>query len=214
MIARATVPTFLVTVQAVTWRVTRTLPGRLLRLGLFSFRASQVFWSDKPPDPSHHRPFFFTRYGLMRLACLLAVFVKPTTIPSVMGLEGPTRRLAPSAVLGGGCLLGGWSSRTSSIPFLAGYTSPFLGGCASLGLDGSGFLIVFLNKDLLNCLKIVGHWSCWFWYGLVVQLIEVPPVNVTGGQYDTSQCGVVEWYIHPLGGSGSNRQWAVLQRRQ
>ncbi len=29
----------------------------------------------------------------------------------------------------------------------------------------------------------------------MVQLVEVPPVDVTGGQYDSSQCGIVEWYV-------------------
>ncbi len=35
----------------------------------------------------------------------------------------------------------------------------------------------------------------------MVQLIEVPPVDVTVGQYNTSQCGAVEWYVPLLGGS-------------
>ncbi len=85
-----------------------------------------------------------------------------------------------------------------------GYTSPFLGGCASLGRAGLGFLVVLFNEDLLNRLQIVEYLSRQFWDGLVVQLVEVPPLNVTGGQYDSSQCGVIEWYVSPLG--GSNRQ--------
>jgi hypothetical protein len=48
--------------------------------------------------------------GLMRLACLFAVLIKPTTIASVVGLIGLIHHLAPLAVLGNACLLGGWSS--------------------------------------------------------------------------------------------------------
>ncbi len=60
--------------------------------------------------------------GLIRLACLFAVLVKRTIFAGVMGLEGPTRCPASLGVLGGACLLGGWSSRTASIPSHAGYT--------------------------------------------------------------------------------------------
>ncbi len=48
--------------------------------------------------------------GLRRLAYLFAVLVKHTTIASIVGLIWPIHRLAMLAVLGGACLLGGWSS--------------------------------------------------------------------------------------------------------
>jgi hypothetical protein len=42
--------------------------------------------------------------GLMRLACLFAIIVKPATIASVVGLIGLIHLLAPLTVLGGACL--------------------------------------------------------------------------------------------------------------
>ncbi len=48
--------------------------------------------------------------GLMRLAYLFAVLVKPATIACIVGLIGPSCRLAVLAVLGGSGSLGGWSS--------------------------------------------------------------------------------------------------------
>jgi hypothetical protein len=72
-------------------------------------------------------------------------------------LEGPTHRLAPLAVLGGVCLLGGWSSRAASILMFPGHVSSFLGGCARHGLVGPDFLAIFLGEDLLDVLKIMEH---------------------------------------------------------
>ena len=137
------------------------LHGRLLRLGFLELLFELLNFLGQISHLSRVTTALFPGLlygikGLMRLACLFAVLVEPTTLASVMGLEGPTRRLTPHAVLGGACLLGGLSSQTAAVPFLAGYTSPFLGGCANLGLHGSGFLIVFLNKGLLVVLRL---WS-------------------------------------------------------
>jgi hypothetical protein len=95
--------------------------------------------------------------GLRGLAYLLAVRVKPATLDSIVSLKGPTRRLAPLSVLGRACLLGGWFSRTASLPVFLGHASRFLGGCASLGLDGPGFLAIFCGEDLLDVLEIEEH---------------------------------------------------------
>ncbi len=139
-----------------------TLLGRLLRLGFVEFLFELLKFLGQIIHLSRVTTALFPGLlhgikGLIGLAYLFTVLVKLTTFTGVVSLIGPTSRLAVLAVLGGACLLGGWSSQTASIPFLAGYTKPFLGGCASLGYASLDFLNDFLNEDLLICLEIMEH---------------------------------------------------------
>ncbi len=67
---------------------------------------------------------------------------------------GPARRLAPLAVLGRTALLGGSSIGPTPMSMLLGHMLSCLGGCCSLGLVGPGFLVVLLDKKLLDVLEV------------------------------------------------------------
>ncbi len=71
-----------------------------------------------------------------------------------MGGIGPTRRLAPLAILGRTALFGGSLIGPSPMRGLLGHALSCLGGCCSLGLVGPGFLVVLLDKKLLNVLEV------------------------------------------------------------
>ncbi len=74
-----------------------------------------------------------------------------------MGGIGPICILAPLAILGRMALLGGSSIGPSPMHALLGDALSRLGGCYSLSLVGSGFLVVLLNKELLNILEVLEH---------------------------------------------------------
>jgi hypothetical protein len=80
---------------------------------------------------------------------LIAVFIKSATLDDVIVVKGPTISLAPFAILGSVPFLGGWSIRTASIPVLPRHVASSFGDCTRLGLIGSDFLIVFINKEFL-----------------------------------------------------------------
>ncbi len=160
MTTRATVLTILVTVRIAVRQVTRVLLSGLLGFlePLFEFLKFFGQISHLAQVTNALLPRLLCGIeGLLGLAYLLAVLVKPATLDSIVSLKGPTCRLAPLAVLGGACLLGGWCSRTAFLSVFLGHNSRILGGCASLGLDGPGFLAIFCGKDLLNVLKIEEH---------------------------------------------------------
>jgi hypothetical protein len=74
-----------------------------------------------------------------------------------VGGIGPIRRLAPLAILGRTALFGGSSIGPSPMRALLGQALSHLGGCCSLSLVGLGFLVVLLNKELLDILKVLEH---------------------------------------------------------
>ncbi len=74
-----------------------------------------------------------------------------------MGGIGPIRVLALLAILGRTALFGGSSIGPSPMHMLLGHALSRLGGCCSLSLVGSGFLVVLLNEELLDILEILEH---------------------------------------------------------
>ncbi len=76
------------------------------------------------------------------------------TLDSIVSGIGPTRRLAPLAILGRTTLLGGSLIGPSPMRVLLGHAVSRLGGCCSLGLVGPGFLVVLLDKKVLDVLKV------------------------------------------------------------
>ncbi len=75
-----------------------------------------------------------------------------------MGGIGPICILAPLAImLGRMALFGGSSIGPSPMRALLGHALSCLGGCCSLSLVGSGFLVILLNKELLNILEVLEH---------------------------------------------------------
>ncbi len=94
-----------------------------------------------------------------------------------MGSIGPVRRLAPLAILGRTALLGGSSIGPSPMRALLGHTLSRLGGCCSLSLVGSGFLIVLLDKELLDILEVLEHRARRLRDCLVRQVVLVSPRN-------------------------------------
>jgi hypothetical protein len=91
------------------------LLGRLLRFGLLELLFKLLKFLGQISHLSQVTTALFSGLlrgieGLMRLVCLFVVLVKPTAITGVVGLIGPIHLLAPLTVLGGACLLGGWSS--------------------------------------------------------------------------------------------------------
>ncbi len=74
-----------------------------------------------------------------------------------MGGIGPICILAPLAILGRMALFGGSSIGPSPMRVLLGHALSHLRGCCSLSPVGSGFLVVLLNKELLDTLKVREH---------------------------------------------------------
>jgi hypothetical protein len=95
--------------------------------------------------------------GLNRLVLCRAVLLEPTTLDGIVGGIGPIYHLAPLAILGRTALFWGSSIGPSPMRALLGHTLSHLGGCCSLSIVGSGFLIVLLNKELLDILKVLEH---------------------------------------------------------
>ncbi len=79
------------------------------------------------------------------------------TLNGIVGGKGPICILAPLAILGRMALFGGSSIGPSPMRVLLGHALRRLGGCCSLSLVGSGFLVVLLNKELLNILEVLEH---------------------------------------------------------
>jgi hypothetical protein len=77
------------------------------------------------------------------------------TLDGIVGGIGPICILAPLAILGRMALFGGSSIGPSPMRPLLEYALSRLGGCCSLSLVGSGFLVVLLNKELLDILKVL-----------------------------------------------------------
>ena len=75
-----------------------------------------------------------------------------------MGGIGHIRILAPLAILGRMAPFGGSCIGPSPMRVRLGHALSRLGGCCSLSLVGSGFLIVLLNEKLLNILGGPGGW--------------------------------------------------------
>ncbi len=94
-----------------------------------------------------------------------------------MGGLGPIRILAPLAILGRMALFGGSSIGPSPMRALLGHALSHLEGCCSLGLVGSGFLVVLLNKELLDILKVLEDNARQLRDCLVHQVVLVPPCN-------------------------------------
>ncbi len=74
----------------------------------------------------------------------------------VVGI-GPICVLAPLAILGRMALFGGSSIKPSPMRALLGHALSRLGGCCSLSLVGLGFLVILLNKELLDILEVLEH---------------------------------------------------------
>ncbi len=74
-----------------------------------------------------------------------------------MGGIGPIRVLAPLAILGRTALFGGSSNGPSPMRVLLGHVLSRLGGCCSLSIVVSGFLVILLNKELLDILEVLEH---------------------------------------------------------
>jgi hypothetical protein len=94
-----------------------------------------------------------------------------------VGGIGPVCILAPLAILSRTALLGGSSIGPSPMRALLGHALSHLGGCCSLSLVGSGFVVLLLNKELLDILKFLEHRTRRLWDCLVRQVVLVPPRN-------------------------------------
>ncbi len=115
--------------------------------------------------------------GLNRLVLWRAVLLKPTTLDGIVGGIGPVCILAPLAVLGRTTLFGGSSIGPSPMRMLLGHALSCLGGCCSLSLVGSGFLVILPIKELLDILEVLEHPARQLWDCLVRQVVLVPPRN-------------------------------------
>jgi hypothetical protein len=115
--------------------------------------------------------------GLNRLVLWRAVLLKPTTLDGVVCGIGPICCLAPLAILGRMALLGGSSIEPSPMRLLLGHVLSRLGGCCSLSLVGLGFLVVLLDKELLDILEVLEHCTRQLQDCLVCQVVLVPPHN-------------------------------------
>ncbi len=89
------------------------------------------------------------------------------TLDDIVGGIGPIYILAPLAILGRTALFGGSSIRPSPMRALLGHALSCLGGCCSLSFVGLGFLVVLLNKELLDILKVLEHCARQLWDCLV-----------------------------------------------
>ncbi len=94
-----------------------------------------------------------------------------------MGGIGPICRLAPLAILGRTALFGGSSIGPSPMRALLGHALSLLGGCCSLSLVGSGILVILLDEELLDILKVLEHRARCLQNCLVRQVVLVPPRN-------------------------------------
>ena len=92
--------------------------------------------------------------GLSRLVLWLAILLESMTLDGIVSGIGPTRRLAPLAVLGRTALFGGSFTGTSFTRALPGHMFTLLFGCCSLGLVGPGFLVVSLDEELPDILEV------------------------------------------------------------
>jgi hypothetical protein len=99
------------------------------------------------------------------------------TLDGIVGDIGPIHRLAPLAILGRTALFGGSSIGPSPMRVLLGHALSHLGGCCSLSLVGLGFLIVLLEEELLDILKVLEHHARQLQDCLVCQVVLVPPCN-------------------------------------
>ena len=95
----------------------------------------------------------------------------------VQPLIGPICILAPLAILGRMALLGGSSIGPSPMRALLGHALSCLGGCCSLSVVGLGFLVVLLDEELLDILKVLEYRARQLRDCLVRQVILVPPRN-------------------------------------
>jgi hypothetical protein len=94
-----------------------------------------------------------------------------------MGGIGPIHHLAPLAILGRMALFGGSSIEPSPMRALLGHALSCLGGCCSLSVVGLGFLVVLLDEELLDILKVLKHHARQLQDCLVRQVVLVPPCN-------------------------------------
>jgi hypothetical protein len=94
-----------------------------------------------------------------------------------VGGIGPIPILAPLAILGRTALWGGSLIGPSPMRVLLGHALSCLGGCCSLSLVGSGFLVILLNEELLDILEVLKHHARQFPDCLVRQVVLVPPCN-------------------------------------
>jgi hypothetical protein len=74
-------------------------------------------------------------------------------------------------------LFGGSSIGPSPIRMLLGHALSRLGGCCSLSLVSLGFLVVLLDEELLDNLKVLEHCTRRLRDWLVRQVVLVPPCN-------------------------------------
>ncbi len=94
-----------------------------------------------------------------------------------MGGIGPICVLAPLAILGRTALAGDSSIGPSPMRALLGHVLSHLGGCCSLSLVGSGFLVILLNQELLDILEVLEHRARRLRDCHVHQVVLVPPRN-------------------------------------
>ncbi len=99
------------------------------------------------------------------------------TLDGIVGGIGPICILALLAILGRTALFGGSSIRPFPMRALLGHALSCHGGCCSLSLVGLGFLIILLNKELLDILEVLEHHTRRLWDCLVRQVVLVPLCN-------------------------------------
>jgi hypothetical protein len=86
------------------------------------------------------------------IGCPISIVLFSTS--DVVSGIGPARHLASLVVLARMALFGGSLIGPSPMCAFLGHRLSRLGGSCSLGLVGPGFLIVLLDKKLLNVLKV------------------------------------------------------------